>query len=289
MINKCTSKGNFFCLLGLPKCGTTWLAEYLRASPAIYIPPVKELQLFSRRFRPDLYRWMDSLFQRNLINTIRNLDKNTKNTDASIELVRLLTEIYSMPLLADDHRFIDHYRKLFVAVSSDDLLSFGEMSTTYCTLHEQHLQLLDSCFADTKYIVILRDPKTRLWSHIKHKARFFDSDPVRDLDRWLADKEISEINEYRHILNKVFSVIPRERVMIVFYEALFYDDKNETLKSLCNFLDIEYVDANKANKIYVSNSQNLPDGFSDKLKIRTADNYNFVQQLVGYTPDNWEY
>ena len=288
MNNEIDSTGNFFCLLGLPKSGTTWLAEYLRTNPAVQIPPIKELQLFNRRFRPDLYRWMDDLFQRNLINKIKKLDSNKNNTDANIALIRLLTEIYSIPLLSDDTLFIENYRKILMTGYDDDHLCFGEMSTTYATLHPEHLQLLDTCFENTKYIIVLRDPKKRLWSHIKHKARFFDSDPVKDIDRWLADKEISELNEYQQVLDKVFSVIPRDRVIILFYEEIFSDGNNNSLKSLCSFLQIEYFDANKDEVVYASKKLNLPYSLTHQLNVRTADNYSAIQALIGHIPDNWE-
>ena len=56
------SQAQFFCGLGMPKTGTTWMAEYLRKNPDVYIPIMKELQIFNRIFLPDLYGWMNEHF-----------------------------------------------------------------------------------------------------------------------------------------------------------------------------------------------------------------------------------
>lgn len=279
---------NFFCLLGLPKSGTTWLAEYLRTHPSVFVPVIKELQLFSRRFRPDLYRWMDDLFKKNLIRVVRNFPTKPGAGESQIELLRLLSDVFSVPCLKEDESFIEAYRSIFYPHLNSSIVAFGELSTTYCTLTENHLRLLDSCFSNTKYILVLRDPATRFWSHINHKAKYFDSDPIAEVDRWLLDPELTEIADYRKTLGRIFSVIPKERVLVLFYEDLFRENDDSALRVLCDYLGVEYLGTDRSEVIYKGGGFQLPDELAGKIRDCVEDSYEYTATHISTLPEGWE-
>ena len=158
----------FFCGLGLPKTGTTWLVEYLRNNPDIFIPRMKELQIFNRMFVPELYDWMNDFFAQGLAKRASVLPIANKKVP---ELIALMAEVLTIPYLQDGPAQMKAYRRLFRGRLTKQHQAFGEFSTTYALLPPNGLKLLAAAFEQPKFILILRDPVDRYWSHLKHELR----------------------------------------------------------------------------------------------------------------------
>lgn len=279
---------NFFCVLGLPKTGTTWLAEYLRSHPQAFIPAIKELQVFSRRFRKDLYDWLDQLMLRNLANSQAKASELPPQTKQRLELLEMQADIAYMPHIENLDVMIDEYRSVFRKRVTNKHAVFGELSTTYCVLPKKGLEALDSVFPQTKYVIIVRDPVERYWSHLKHQAKVKKNiDPVQYHNRYSNDTELLEISDYRTIVEKIQGVIPPDRLHIALYENLFLEKDHSALKNITDFLGLSFIPADLGKVVYAGQSVTMPDDLRLEATQRYNDSYLFGAELFGETPKGW--
>jgi len=241
------SQPRFFCGLGMPKTGTTWLAEYLRAHSDIFIPLMKELQIFNRIFVPELYDWMNQHFAEILSRRVLNLPVANEKLP---ELVSLMAEMLALPYLPDRAAKMKAYRRLFKGRLTGQKL-FGEFSTTYCLLPDAGLKRLKAAFPNPKFILMLRDPVNRYWSHLKHEIR-----------RTLGKKNV-------HIL---------------FYESLFVEKDEQALRGLMAFLEIKYITPDFDKVVYAGEDIYLAQNLADDLRDRFEPQYAFLKENFSSLP-----
>lgn len=283
-----TNGAQFFCGLGLPKTGTTWLADYLRNHRSVFVPLMKELQVFNRYFRPELYSWMNGHISKNLINTTEKLVAGPRNPERLAELTALIAEALAMPHHVDTKYMMRAYRRLFRGRIRPEHRVFGEFSTTYCVLPTEGLRLLDSAFPDTRYIIVLRDPVKRFWSHVKHQTRLRQKfDPLVRFVDMFDDPELSEMANYRSIVEKIQCVIPAERIHYALFEDLFVRHDEAALKGITDFLGIPFLPADQSSVVYAGESLPMPEHYLTLAKQRLNDSYRFGEEIFGYLPDGW--
>ena len=279
----------FFCGLGFPKTGTTWLAHYLgNRSDTFMLTGMKELQVFNRRFRADLYEYMDSLIAENLVRTTNRLISKRSNIGQLAEKTALIAEALALPHHPDPKYMMRAYRRLFRGRLEPEHLAFGEFSTTYCLLPTEGLRLLETAFPNTLYIIILRDPTSRFWSHVKHQIRIRENfDPLTQYEDMFQEPELCEMADYRTVISNIQSVIPSERIHYAIYEDLFVQHEEEALRGITNFLGIPYIPANLDEIVYQGVSTPMPDKFITMAMEKFQDSYLFGTELFGKMPKHW--
>lgn len=271
----------FFCGLGMPKTGTTWLAEYLRKNPDVYIPIMKELQVFNRIFLPDVYGWMNEHFAALLARRVSDLPIANKKVP---ELIALMAEILTLPYLEGTPAKMKAYRRLFKGRLQGETL-FGEFSTTYCLLPESGLKHLQAAFKNPKFILMLRDPVDRYWSHLKHEMRQdknFDPQSYALIDT--ENSEFARMSDYAEILPRLWRVLGRENVHILFFESLFVEQDEAVLKALTDFLGIQYGAPDFSNVVYAGTNIDLSDNLGATLRERFSSQYDFLATEFGSLP-----
>jgi len=272
----------YFCGLGLPKTGTTWLADYLRDNPDIYLPPVKELQVFNRIFLPELYEWMNPHFAKILTKRIADLQATKIK---SPELVALLAEMLTIAYLTDPPAQLKAYRRLFRGRMTNQHLAFGEFSTTYALLPPQGLNLLKAAFASPKFIFVLRDPVNRYWSHVKHELRYKkDFDPIAYAKDDNRSSELSRMANYAEILPRLIKTLGEENIHILFYESLFVENDADALRQLTNFLGVDFKTPNFDKVIYAGADIDLPEDLADFLEDKFKPQYDFLKTHFSNLP-----
>ena len=126
-----------FYLAGFPKCGTSTLYKLITAHPKIATPPIKEGHFWYFMMNNDqyVYNALKSYYYLfHFAEAAKRIKKNpqTLTLDASPSTI-FVTSDHDVPLLVDT-----------------DICLFPRIASTV--------------LPDTKYIVILRNPITRLWS-----------------------------------------------------------------------------------------------------------------------------
>src|ERR1700685_1463026 len=200
-----------FLVIGAPKAGTTALHAALARHPGLYMSAIKEPKFFLTNGPPptkggpgDALTYREHVWQR------------------------------------------DRYEALFDAAPAGVLR--GESTPLY--LYDQAaMTRIAKTIPDVKLIVILRDPVERAhsnWTHLWSAGL----EPVGDFVRACAEEErriaagwasfwhSTGLGRDGDVLAHVFSLFPREQVLVLRYRLLIADPA-ATLDRICAFLGVE--------------------------------------------------
>jgi len=180
-------EGPDFICVGMPKAGTGWLYDQLNAHPDFWMPPAKELVYLDHRYPP-------LRFVRDGRKKLR-AQRTGEATDVPAErpptgerrFHRAVLDGRDVQFLRraregrGQERDMEFYTSLFEAKGG--LLS-GDVSPTYCTLHESIIAGVAQRLPKTKVLLLVRDPVARVWSRIcmAHEGKGFDTALLKDSD-----------------------------------------------------------------------------------------------------------
>jgi hypothetical protein len=159
-----------------------------------------------------------------------------------------------------------------------------------------------------KFIVLLRDPVERAFSHYEHAFRLgletlpFDEALAREPDRIRADHDMLErdplyralslrrhsyvdLGKYDIQLERWLSFFPRERFVVIRMED-FFADPGSNYREVLRFLGIDdWVPAEFKNHSYRGNEpvkrSKLPDALREKLEATFAPHNRRLNDLLG--------
>lgn len=195
---------NFF-IIGAPKCGTTSMAAWLSEHPRIYISPEKEPHYFSE-----------------------DMDK-------------------------DRDRKLSSYESLFEE-ADDQHIAVGEASTHYLFSQVAVPNILEYT-TDAKFIVMLRNPVEMAYSlheqkvyeaneHVKDFERAWrlqeERKQGRNISKWCVDPQLLQYGSICRLgeqLDRLYSIVPKERVHIILMDDMKQDTLLEYQRTL-EFLEV---------------------------------------------------
>ena len=208
---------NFF-IIGAGKSGTTSLDMYLNQHPDIFLPEVKEPNYFAYA-----HRTIDEFKDQE---TILHYETSITN--------------------------YEDYLGLFATANVQKRI--GDVSNTYMYMPGV-LDNIQSTVPNAKYLAILRQPAERLFSRYMHLVRV-DKQPdgsFEDLfDRnsiWWERADLVKEGFYYRNLKTYFDAVPRADIKILLHEDLL-QNRDETLASICEFLEVDPGFSFKATTIY---------------------------------------
>lgn len=210
---------NFF-VIGAPRAGTTSLYEYLNAHPDIFMSTVKEPDFFASTAWDDVHPLGGEPEERPVRDDI----------ERSAELTNEFPG----------------YERLFRGANSQSRL--GEASAIYLG-HPTAAWHLRSYFPDARFVVVLRDPTERAFSHVVHAKRVYAEQGVdspegaegRSIDEeferavdvamleGMPENTVSEpeiwvrAGFYHAHLTRWFELFPRDRFALFLFEDLATD------------------------------------------------------------------
>lgn len=259
-----TDQKTFLLCVGAQKAGTTWLHDYLAGHKACYTGKIKEQHIFDVASQPEIYgpsqarqlkRAADLLAQK-----AETPHKDTKKIDVHL---RVVLERILMRLAPDT--YLDYYRRQFRDDPSKTL--FTDITPSYSGLTKDALVGVREIFEGSEFnlriLFLMRDPLDRLYSAMKMIDRKITENrgvPSRTAPARFAKNYASVENEvrsrYENTITNLEAVFPRENLHYEFYETLFQED---SVRKICDFLDIAYVKPNFGRHVNASPSSDLPD------------------------------
>lgn len=237
-------------IIGAPKCGTSWLYEYLQSHPAVDLGFTKEYNIFNRKF-VKLKEFRKSLRWR-IISKIKSL-RGGDDHDSMIH-----------SFLNDHDKYFKYFDRLFAKNSAIKLV--GDVTPTYMCLSKvgfDHVRRksLEHGFSP-KIIFLMRDPVERCVSEVRHQLR----DKFQPA-KWTAEDEIALLNERynqpafqlrtRYDLaakNLESSNFEPSEIMYIIYEELF---SNKKIREVCGFLGVDYAPPELSQMVNVSRTSNI--------------------------------
>jgi len=204
-------------VIGMPRSGTKLFRELLNNHDEIFIPEIETL------FIPSLLRRYD---KKNLNNDeIEQIMNNIKSS---------LFSFYYLPKYGFDFsnlkinnvsakEFIDHFFNELAKQRGKTVSILGDKSPNYI----EDIDILKDNYPNAKFIHIVRDPR----DYVLSMNKAWGKNMYRAAYRW--KKSVNKLSE--------MDFSKRENIIEIKYEDLI-QDPDTTLRNVCDFLEIEYVD-----------------------------------------------
>lgn len=253
--------------LGAQKSGTTWLSKVLADHPDIYMRK-KEVHYWDT-IRPPYIAW-DSVD-------------------------RILANKAYVPGAPFGANPLDHGRylpSLELGRSRESIVC--EITPAYALCSERTFLEMKGVHPDVRFVFLMRDPVSRLWSGIRHRMRAILDQPGSQV--WVEkmfheacenpydpDFRRSRYDETLRALDKAGC-----RVSVLFYETLFNE---KALESLCESLDVKGLCGNFDKRVNPGAGNLLRLNKSTRSHGRQAlsDTYNYVAARFGHrVPEQWD-
>ena len=259
---------NIFILgFGAQKTGSTWVANYLKSHPQVYVSPIKEMHFF--RYFDEGGAWPNSFFE------------NQLKKKCSVLRREALTDRLNME---DD---LAAYQGYFEDRMSTET-HFCDITPAYSLLPLSELHRIRSHFNKVKPFIILRNPADRFWSQVKFDARNFEGPNLSvRLKNALSDQNYLKRSDYLGILGRLHTAFSEEEVYVDFYENFF---SYKGVAKFCNFLEIEYL---KPQLDVVKNSSlaaKMRKGQRKRIVKKLFEQYKFFDEKFGSSlPPSWQH
>lgn len=226
------SEKTFVLGVGAQKAGTSWLYDYLAGRGDIYMPR-KELHFFDAKF---------GVLARRKRRRIRRRASEAKHRTNEM----LAIKSQGNPEL---------YRQYFESHTPAHLRLFGEISPSYALIGEDGFRAVRELFPKVRVMFSMRDPIARFYSQVRmNTAR---GGKEKALGR-VAGKHRFELlarSQYERTLESLEHVFSPSEVIYLFYETLFCRD---TIQSLCEFLEVPYVEPDFQKVVNATDCESLP-------------------------------
>jgi SAM-dependent methyltransferase len=220
-----------FIGIGVRRAATTWLYELLSKHPAVWMPPLKEINYFNVvHIRPG-FAWCGSWRQETAAARLR--DALINNLRQKPKWLTLWSHLAN-PGVRDAW-----YARLFGWAPSGAVT--GEITPEYSLLPEAGIRHVHRLNPDMKILVLLREPVSRASSHLNMIRRHSGVRP--EMLGVLAQSEsVLERGNYPAILDRWYACFPAAQIFVGFQEQL-QADPHGFGKRLCEFLGIHTVDS----------------------------------------------
>lgn len=198
-----------FFIIGAPRCGTSSLYDGVRQHPDVFMSELKEPAYFSIGVRPNPFQ-------------------GPKDAHYNHHLTR------------------KEYDDLFLPVTDEKII--GEASTDYL-YSESALTALQNEFPNAKYVVMLRNPAERAYSHfVQHTAQWREPCPTfrkalqdeerRIKDDWCHHWYYQSIGFYHRQLIRYFDAFGPNQIKIFLTDDL-HSNPDNVYQDLFHFLKID--------------------------------------------------
>ncbi|MBP7242051.1 sulfotransferase [Amaricoccus sp.] len=276
--------------VGAQKAATSWLDAYLRTHPEICMPVRKEQHYWSTladvggldrvgRARKKIAKIEARPFWGRLTRSARR-----RRVDRAWRLSeRMLTD-----RKGDHAAYAD---VLFQAWKGEPVV--GEVTPAYALLDAGTFAEMAGLNADTRFVLIMRDPAARLVSGVNmnvRKDRPKDgSDFSTRLAAALADPQDAGVlrSRYDLTIQRLERAAPRERICYLFFETLF---RQEEVDRLADFLGVARRPADFGSKVNAARSGGAKASAEEIAQaVETlAPAYEFVRARFGdAVPPSW--
>lgn len=276
--------------LGAAKSGTTWLYHQLKEHPACSVKSIKELHFFDIAEGAGLKK----LIQKN-ISALATVQKKIEQGNTSSYLDRRQKDLIGwLEIVGGKNHDTEAYLKYILDGMSPTQTLAADITPSYALLPAGRLKEISEMSQDVRFLYLMRDPVSRLWSNIRMAANnMAEHEESRArlasslLNRVLSGDETSSAkrSDYASAIDKFSSVIPRKNLMIMFYEDLM---SQAGFDNLCSFLGIAPVSPDFTKRIHGGIDLKMTLEQTELLRKHLTDQYAFALSQFGELPDAWQ-
>jgi hypothetical protein len=284
--------------IGAEKCGTSWLHSYFKGHPDAHVPLyTKELHYWSSVRHPRRTTGLFLLEKQMPHGSVISLMKSVLRPEGYFWRLRRHQHLQNwrkaLTVQAGDHsRYADVLFK-----GHQDEKAVGEITPAYATNSQETFEEMSTLAPDVRFIFIMRDPVSRLWSGCRHTLRVHHlsrdattTEAVADrLLAGLVDPEDGPVKRscYDQTIKALESVVALKNIGYFFYETLFQQPE---IDRLCDFLGIARRAANFDQMVHVGYDAagEMPPDVARQAREALRPTYEFCKAKFGTLPPEWQ-
>lgn len=278
--------------IGAQKAGTTWLSQFLACHPEVHAGSIKELHYFDTLHAPN----ERSHSENRLAALQKAVGRLTPGFSPSnrLWLERIDEHAGHLSIYAaerGDHRMYAAY----LLKGRDAERMIYDITPSYSTLDRTAFADMDSV-GPAKFVFLMREPVSRMWSQIRMMQRAADRD--QDDDAFEAGcialaRELQESGrlarvprgDYARTIRELEAAIPPERIHYMFHQDPMPQD---TADKISDFLGIERRQIPDKLRTNVGRALSLPAEVEEMMVEAFRPQYQFATERFGVAvPDEW--
>lgn len=264
--------------IGVQKAGTTWLHSQLRQHPQIFMSPLKEIQYFNHLYIKEHRVWTD---EHRLSRIKQMIENSLQQEEVNYRWVEYLAGCGKNEL---NDRWYSH----FFSLADDKIV--GEITPEYSLLPDIGIEHMLRLNADSKFILLLRHPVDRDFSHAK---MILDNQGDLGMNNKEIEDKLMEIldyrgvhsrSEYQVIIERWKKALPNEANLYIGFYDWVKDQPQRLLEEVCTFIGCDYSKDffQKTDKIvFKGNTMKMTDNIRSKLLKRHQDTISFINSEYG--------
>jgi hypothetical protein len=267
-----------FLGIGAQKAATTWLFANLRRHPAIWLPPVKELQYFNDLYITGHRRWTAKHRRSHGSRILREYLAHVASETWDYRFIARVADI------TDGEIGDDWYGSIFTLAAADQVC--GEITPGYALLPTDGIEHIVGLAPNVKIVYSLRDPIGRNWSHIRMIAR---AEGKTDLSRIATYPDLEGHANYPAVLERWGAVVPTAQVLVIFADDIV-ERPAYVLETVCEYLGIDFAEKYFPDlhvPVHVGDPSDIPDDIHELLRARLRPVYDRMLQLYPEVGRRW--
>lgn len=278
--------------VGAAKAATSWLHDYLVGHPDCSFRRVKELHYFdaaeSGKWGGQIKRLEGELARLNA----RLPEFSGKRADW---FARRVADHADWLEVLKARRRDDAAYMAYLTTRGGRLV--GDITPAYSLLPAETLAGMAGLAADVRFVYLIRDPVSRLWSHVRMiAARTGGEASIEDrskalMDRVLADPTSDEAEsilsrgDYAGALLRLSSAVTPAQLFVCFMEDLLAP---EGVNALCDFLGIQRHPGQYERRVHEGTPMALDARRRAAAVELLQDQYEFVARIFPALPAAWQ-
>lgn len=282
---------------GVPKAGTTWLYEYLRSHSDCHIREIKELNYYNCRNPEDWARRL-KLRRGQRAEAAQSLEQCSWRDRARRrwlkDRIRALEDWQKIDPNAPDHA---GYREYLCTGRKGQRL-VADITPEYMMLDAETLRDMRRTVPDVRFLLLLRDPVDRAWSHLRMRAHRrrdegsgFEALLQDFLDKFVKGRigGLTARSDYVKALRNLDEAAAPGKLHVTFFEQLFDPATGEaSLRALTDFLGISFHPGDRDRIEHKSPEQPLEPEVRRQLFSVFEPQYAFCNEwFKGDLPQRW--
>lgn len=276
-----------YCV-GATKAGTSWLYRHLSQHPDCHLRSIKELHYFDMLEAGSQRRMTKRLRERILLLKSSIADGDTRPT-----LKRQLRDAEAwLDLISRPEADIPAYVS-YLTEGRGERPVVADITPAYALLPEARLSQMQDAAPRTRFLYLLRDPVSRLWSQARMLATRRADDmaafPARaaqmlegmleSIRNGLPDRE-----DYIGAITRLKAAVRPERLMLLLQDEMM---TAPGLSRLHAFLGIADREGDFDRRVHEGTPLAMPDDLRARAQAALRPQYDFVARLFGDLPDSW--
>jgi hypothetical protein len=267
--------------LGGRRCGSTWLGDYLDAHPDVFMSPVKELQHFSARLRPEILPRADAAAIRSVCRVSEQTGDGDPTRSTPYQRAVLDTLKSRVRMIWQE----DEYPNFFLDRVGDRHV-MCEITPEYSLFDRAQFERMAAVLPTVRFALVMRNPIDRYWSDLHLQAtRGVSLQDEAGIVETLVDPLQWSRGDYPRTLNELLAAVDGKNVFLEFFERLFDDS---AMAKLCGFLGIAFQPGSYGARVHDVPHPVAPERLRAKLYAKLSRVYEDIHEhFAGDVPDSW--